>query len=542
MSPPADNLRVVNAQLRADLARARTLLAERDAEIVALRAEVSRLSAEKQALTAANGKLVEALAMSNDRITELLAAKRRPARPEPKPKPPAPAPDVTEEDAARFDARPRPPEPKPKEKPEPVGPTHTGRHPLPAHLPVDGSTRLPPCCEGCGSTELDIVDEVVERKLTVVREHQRVRETHRKVGRCKRCRKRTTAEAPPAPFARSKVTCEWLAWLIVQKFYMLMPLDRIRRYLALQGIVLSISFLVAMVREATTLVDVVDGEHWKQLLAGGWMQTDGTTLKVLIPGLEEAYNGYLEVYRRDDLVVFQYEATKDGAIVEAKLAPFHGVLVSDAEHRFNGVYVDGREEGGCNAHGRRKLREAEQVQPDLAAEGGKFITALYALEDDARERGLTGSELRTWRQTHTRPLMDRFRAWIDAVLPTLTPSDKLAGVLRYYQNHWDALTRFIDHPEIPPDNSACEREFQNVAKARLNWLFAGSTEGAHRAAALLGVLATARHVGVNLEAYLTWLFERRGTHRHHHPLPASALTPAAYKIWLEARTPPGPDG
>ncbi len=53
-----------------------------------------------------------------------------------------------------------------------------------------------------------------------------------------------------------------------------------------------------------------------------------------------------------------------------------------------------------------------------------------------------------------------------------------------------------------------EREFQNVAKLRLNMLFVGSTEGAHRACVLLGIIATCRALAVPVQAYLTWAFVR----------------------------------
>ena len=37
-------------------------------------------------------------------------------------------------------------------------------------------------------------------------------------------------------------------------------------------------------------------------------------------------------------------------------------LTADAEHRYNAVYATGRViEAGCNAHGRRKFRDAEQT-------------------------------------------------------------------------------------------------------------------------------------------------------------------------------------
>ena len=100
---------------------------------------------------------------------------------------------------------------------------------------------------------------------------------------------------------------------------------------------------------------------------------------------------------------------------------------------------------------------------------------------------------------------------------------------RYYLRHWDGLTRFVDDPDLPIDNNAAEREFQRHAKLRLASLFAGSVEGAHRWATLLGVVRTAQKLGLDVQAYLTWMFERRGTHKARFGLKAKQLTPAAYK-------------
>ena len=99
---------------------------------------------------------------------------------------------------------------------------------------------------------------------------------------------------------------------------------------------------MSQIERAADLLGAVDGEHWKQLLAGTWMATDATGLKVLIPKLPGTHNGHLEVYRRDDLVVFQYEPHKGAEALRDKLAPFSGVLVADAEHRHNAIFEDGR--------------------------------------------------------------------------------------------------------------------------------------------------------------------------------------------------------
>jgi hypothetical protein len=117
---------------------------------------------------------------------------------------------------------------------------------------------------------------------------------------------------------------------------------------------------------------------------------------------------------------------------------------------------------------------------------------------------------------------------MDSVQPSLLPSDPLAAAIRYYKKHKAALLRFLDDPDIPIDNSPTEREFQNVAKLRLNALFAGSSEGAHRACVLLGIAATCRALGVSSLRYMTWAFERLGTHRDLHGLDAIDVTPEAF--------------
>jgi hypothetical protein len=260
------------------------------------------------------------------------------------------------------------------------------------------------------------------------------------------------------------------------------------------------------------------------------MATDATGLKVLVPGLPSAHNGHIEVFRRDDVVVFQYEASKEAETLVSKLQGFRGTVIADAEHRYNALFATGRVvEAGCNAHGRRKFEDAEKAQPTLAAEGGAFISALYLAENRAREAGLSGDALLAWRREHMLPLKAELEQWMAAVKPTLIPSDPLTGVIQYYENHGAALFRFIDDPDLPIDNSASEREFQNVAKLRLNMLFAGGTEGAHRAATLLGVVATCRALDVSALDYLAWAFDRLGTHRDIFGIPTAQLTPAAYK-------------
>lgn len=502
-------------------------------DAAALQQENAALRAQLAQLVSSNATLAETIAKLNDRVAELLAIAQRKHRKQPAPRPAEPPPVVEGDEKLAFEARPKPPELPPKTKSTRPRPPPTGRKALPTHLPVEEHHLRPDACGHCGSTALDAADELVEEKLHVVKEHQRRRVVKRTTCRCRACGGRTTPRSLPAPYLRSKVTGEWLAWLVATKFSLLTPLDRTRRDLKERGVPMAMGTLVSFIERAADLLAPIDGLHWQQLLASAWMATDGTGLKVLVPGLPAAHNGYIELYRNLSCAVFQYEADKGSEALAGKLQAFCGTLTADAEHRLNVLYESGRVlEAGCNAHGRRKFEDAEATQPVLAAEGGGFIAAMYVEETRAQELGLVGEALVEHRRRFIRPLADQLERWCDAVAPTLLPSEPLAAAVGYYQRHKVALFRFIDDANVPIDNSPTEREFQNVAKLRLNALFAGSTEGAHRACVLLGIVATCRTVGVPVQAYLAWAFERLGTHRDVFGLPLEAMTPAAFKKTL----------
>ncbi|MEQ1486771.1 hypothetical protein [Methyloglobulus sp.] len=84
-------------------------------------------------------------------------------------------------------------------------------------------------------------DREVSRKYTVVRTYIRCREIVRDVVMCTGCGRTTTAAMPPMPCQRSLFTFEFLAWLVVQRFVLLVPFDRIRRLLVSQRIDLPMS-------------------------------------------------------------------------------------------------------------------------------------------------------------------------------------------------------------------------------------------------------------------------------------------------------------
>lgn len=84
----------------------------------------------------------------------------------------------------------------------------------------------------------------------------------------------------------------------------------------------------------------------------------------------------------------------------------------------------------------------------------------------------------------------------------MPPKSLLGKAITYALNHWTALCRPLENGMLELDNGDVERTMRGPAMGRKNWFFAGSDEGAERAAILCTVLESAARHGLDLGLYL----------------------------------------
>ena len=76
-------------------------------------------------------------------------------------------------------------------------------------------------------------------------------------------------------------------------------------------------------------------------------------------------------------------------------------------------------------------------------------------------------------------------------------------------NHWDGLMVFVDHPDVPMDNSEAERQLRGPAMGRKNLLgFRSATWAGELAERCFSLFATLLLAGLNVRTWLTALFDR----------------------------------
>jgi transposase len=102
--------------------------------------------------------------------------------------------------------------------------------------------------------------------------------------------------------------------------------------------------------------------------------------------------------------------------------------------------------------------------------------------------------------------------WLIATVNKLSKKSDLAGAIHYALARWKALTRYRDDGRVEIDNNAAERALRAVALGRKNHLFAGADCSGERAAAIYGLIDTAKLNNLDYEAYLRYVLARIGEH------------------------------
>jgi hypothetical protein len=302
-----------------------------------------------------------------------------------------------------------------------------------------------------------------------------------------------------------------LAHVVVSKYVDHLPLYRLERIFLRHGVDLSRSTMCGWVADIATALSPIGDELRRQITAATYLQTDDTPVTILEPS-GGSRKGRLWTYLDPIAAQVVFDATptheRDGP--EAFLATFAGDLQADAYTGYDALYATGRiREVGCWAHARRGFVEA--LTTDVrAALMVAMIQQLYQVEQATTD--LEGEARRARRQAESIPLLAKIADERDALARSVLPKSPLGDALRYVANQWRALQRFVEDGRLAIDNNRAENQLRIVALGRKNWLFAGSFEGARRAALLYSLVQSCALIGLSPCEYLKDVLLRVATH------------------------------
>ena len=375
---------------------------------------------------------------------------------------------------------------------------HHGRLELPSHLPVE-EIHLEPEQD---TTGLKCIGQEVTSELDYTPQKLFVRKYIRNIYALPNGGGIIVAELPARPIDKGIAGAGLLSNILVEKFVDHLPIYRQIERFKRDQVVIPSSTIDGWVTQTANLLHPLYDHLIKLVIAQGYLQVDETPLKVLDHQNKKGktHQGYHWVYNAplQNAVFFDYREGRGREGPAILLKKFKGYLQTDGY----GVYEWFAKQPGithvaCMAHVRRKFEQAMDYDKEKAGFILKKIQELYAIEREARESSLSPAQRKDLRLDRSLPIMNELGKRIAEMYKTTVPKSPMGIALTYAVNRWDNLLNYLYDGSLEIDNNWVENAIRPNALGRKNYLFAGSHEGAKRAAMFYSFFGTCKKNNVN---------------------------------------------
>jgi transposase len=372
-----------------------------------------------------------------------------------------------------------------------------------------------PCCgeqmHSCGSEDSEQI-KIIPAKISVIK-HKQWKYACRSCEHESLTSKIMTASKPVQPIPGSIASPEALAAVVTGKYCDALPLYRQVDIFERGGLSLSRGTLANWCIKAGMIIKPLVRAMQRHLLGEHSLCADETRTQVLDEGDNPSSNSYMWVYRSNEVsqqpvVIYDYQSGRSRACAEEFLAGYQGYLQCDGYSVYDGI--EGIMPVGCWAHARRKYDEAlkaESKNKGRAHKAISFISQLYKIESQAKNKKLSPEERYQLRQEKALPILTQFKVWLDEANDKVIKGSYIGKAINYNLNQWHKLSRYVDDGHLGIDNNITERDIRPFTTGRKNWLFSKSVNGAQASATLYSIVMTCRANDINPYYYFLHLFK-----------------------------------
>jgi len=156
----------------------------------------------------------------------------------------------------------------------------------------------------------------------------------------------------------------------------------------------------------------------------------------------------------------------------------------------------------CLSHGFRKFDEIVDDFPTPCVTIMKLLSVVY--ETDAKTVGMAKQERLEYHQQHSKPAMKLLARYMQALFDEklVEPNSELGKAIKYMQNHWHKLTRFLTVAGAPVCNNVIERALKVAIMNRKNAMFYRTSYSAQIGGMHTSIIYTCELNNVNPYDYL----------------------------------------
>ncbi len=323
-------------------------------------------------------------------------------------------------------------------------------------------------------------------------------------------------ELPSFPIPKGNAGAGLLSHMAISKYQDHLPFYRQAKQFKRQNMIIAESTMNGWFAASCRLLEPLYEKLIEKIQQSNYLMADETPIPVLTKDKPGAtHKGYHWVYYSllNKLVCFDYRKGRGREGPEEFLQSFRGALQTDGYTAYNKFE---KQQGitllACMAHARRKFEQAQDNDCERAEYALKKIQALYNIERDAREQELSFDQRKELREKESLPILSELENWMKNQLSDVLPKSSIGKAITYTLKLWKRLKRYTEDGSWEIDNNPVENSIRPVALGRKNYMFAGSHEGAMRAAMMYSFLGTCKINDVEPVAWLKDVLTRISDH------------------------------
>jgi transposase len=323
-----------------------------------------------------------------------------------------------------------------------------------------------------------------------------------------------TAPAPLHVLPKIKATEEFLSFLVVSKLDDRQPLYHLEKQLNQRyGVDCSRQTMSRWLIDLTAPMQPIYNLMKDEIINYDVASCDATTLQVLNePNRPAETKSYAYCMRggspEKSIILYDYNDKLHKSFIKNWFEEFKGYLHVDGDNFFE-LIGETTNLVNCNAHARRKFEPIAQGAKGkgLAKEAMRFFKELYKIEREVKNNQLTSEQRFEVRQEKSKPLIEKFKLWLDTMYSTVLPQSPLGKAMNYCIKLWPGLTRFLADGRLEIDNNLTEQEIKPFVIARKNFLFCHSVDGAKALCMHFSLVRTAKLHGLDPYHYYVKLLK-----------------------------------
>ena len=369
----------------------------------------------------------------------------------------------------------------------------------------------------CGHA-LNHIGEDITEQLDIIPAQIKVLQHVCKKYACHHCEdKIITAKKPTQPIPKSIASPGLLAHVLTSKFQYHLPLYRQESMLKGLGVDIARNTLSLWVIRCALLLQPLVNLLQDKILAYDIAYSDETTLQVLKEKNRRAEStSYLWAFGGgppdEFCYIYQYHPGRSHSIAHDFFEGFKGYLHCDGYQAYDTLTAKNNQiiQVGCWYHARRKFADSAKVskKSGMAHWFLKQIQQLSKIEKYLAESKLSTEASKAYRLSKATPILNKIKAQLDKSQASAPPDSLLGKAIRYTQNQWLKLQKYLDDGRLEISNNRMERAIKPFAVGRKNWLFANSVDGARAAATIFSLVETCKAHEISVYHWLRYVLTR----------------------------------